>query len=154
MYRTEPDNTFALITLTTHTCKNFFKILQDSSNSSTCALCSKCREFKDIKYEFSSFLWISQRFSTLGFRRPLAAKTLAGSLGGDQYGRINSSHSVIQEFARSNWMGLSGGDQSRRINSSHSIIQEFVRFVCSDWMGGYQTCQNNFPACQNNFHTC
>ena len=38
---------------------------------------------------------------SLGFRRPSAAKTLAGSSGGDQSGRINSSHSVIQEFARS-----------------------------------------------------
>ena len=64
----------------------------------------------------------------LGFRRPSAAKTLAGSWGGDQSGRINSSHSVIQEFARSDWMRLSGGDQSERINSSHSVIQEFARF--------------------------
>ena len=46
-------------------------------------------------------------------------------------------------------MGLSGGYQSGRINSSHSIIQEFAR---SDWMGlsgSDQTCQNNFPTCQN-----
>ena len=50
-------------------------------------------------------------------------------------------------------MGLSGGDHSERINSSHSIIQEFAHFACSDWMGLYwmglsggdQTCQNNFP---------
>ena len=69
-----------------------------------------------------------QHFDQLGFRRPSAAKTLAGSWGGDQSGRINSSHSVIQEFARSDWMRLSGGDQSERINSSHSVIQEFARF--------------------------
>ena len=62
----------------------------------------------------------------------LTSSSLAGSSSGDQSGRINSSHSAIQEFARSDWMGLSGGDQSRRINSSHSIIQEFAR---SDWMG-------------------
>ena len=48
----------------------------------------------------------SLSLSLLGFRRPLAAKTLAGSSGGDQSGRIISSHSVIQEFARSDWMGL------------------------------------------------
>ena len=55
---------------------------------------------------------------------------LAGSSGGDQSGRINSSHSIIEElarFARSDWMGLSGGDQSGRINPSQSIIQEFAR---------------------------
>ena len=46
--------------------------------------------------------------------------------GGYQSGRIISSHSIIQEFARSEWMGLSGGDQSRRINSSHSMIHEFT----------------------------
>ena len=63
---------------------------------------------------------------------------LAGSLGGDQSGRINSSHSIIEElarfarFARSDWTGLSDGDQSRRINSSHSMIHKFKR---SDWMG-------------------
>ena len=34
---------------------------------------------------------------------------LAGSSGGDQSGRINSSHSMIHEFARSDWMGLSAG---------------------------------------------
>ena len=89
-------------------------------------------------------------YKELGFRWPSAAKTLAGSSGGDQSGRINSSHSAIQEFprfARSDWMGLSGGDQSERINFSHSIIQEFAR---SDWMElsvGDQTCQNNFPTC-------
>ena len=58
-----------------------------------------------------------------------------GLSGGDQSGRINSSHSIIEElarFARSDWMGLSGGDQSGRINSSHSMIHEFKR---SDWMG-------------------
>ena len=52
------------------------------------------------------------------------------SLGGK-----NSSHSIIEElsrFARSDWTGLSGGDQSGRINSSHSMIHEFKR---SDWMG-------------------
>ena len=32
IYRTKPGNTFAWITLTTHACKNFFKILQGSSN--------------------------------------------------------------------------------------------------------------------------
>ena len=37
---------------------------------------------------------------------------LAGSSGGDQSGRINSSHSIIEELARSDWMELSGGDQS------------------------------------------
>ena len=74
-----------------------------------------------------SILYISILYK-LGFRRPSAAKTLAGSWGGDQSGRINSSHSVIQEFARSDWMRLSGGDQSERINSSHSVIQEFARF--------------------------
>ena len=31
-YRTKPGNTFAWITLTTHACTNFFKILQGSSN--------------------------------------------------------------------------------------------------------------------------
>merc|ERR1712139_589234 len=49
---------------------------------------------------------------------------LAGSSGGDQSGRINSSYSIIEElarFARSDWMGMSGGDQSGRINSSHSM---------------------------------
>ena len=54
-------------------------------------------------------------------------------------------------------MGLTGGDQSGRINSSHSIIQEFERFARSDWMGlsgGGQTCQNNFRICKNNFPTC
>ena len=73
----------------------------------------------------------------------MATKTLAGSWGGDQSGRINSSHSVIQEFARSDWMRLSGGDQSERINSSHSVIQEFARFkglfiyyIISDGGGG------------------
>merc|ERR1719220_3274989 len=71
---------------------------------------------------------ILKLFHQLGFRRPSAAKTLAGSWGGDQSGRINSSHSVIQEFARSDWMRLSVGDQSERINSSHSVIQEFARF--------------------------
>ena len=58
--------------------------------------------------------------------------------GGDQSGRINSSHSAIQEFARfarSDWMGLSGGDQSGRINSSHSIIEELASFTRSDWTG-------------------
>ena len=34
MYRTEPGNTFAWITLTTHSCTNFFKILQGSSDFS------------------------------------------------------------------------------------------------------------------------
>ena len=69
--------------------------------------------------------------------------------GGDQSRRINFSHSINEELARSDWMGLSGSDQSGRINSSHSIIQEFAR---SDWMGlsgSDQTCQNNFPTCQN-----
>ena len=50
-------------------------------------------------------------------------------------------------------MGLSGGDQAGRINYSHSIIQQFAR---SDWMGlsgGDQTCQNHFPTCQNNYGT-
>ena len=51
-------------------------------------------------------------FGILGFRRPSAAKTLAGSSNGDQSGRINSSHSIIEELARSDWMELSGGDQS------------------------------------------
>ena len=80
--------------------------------------------------------------------RPLPAygqHGLAGSSGGDQSGRINSSHSMIHEFARfarSDWMRLSGGDQSERINSSHSIIDNF------------STCQNNFSTCQNNFSTC
>ena len=53
-------------------------------------------------------------FKILGFRRPTAAKTLAGSSGGGQSGRINSSHSIIEElacFACSDWMGSSGGDQ-------------------------------------------
>ena len=53
---------------------------------------------------------------------------LAGSSNGDQFGRINSSHSIIEELARSDWMGLSGGDQSGRINTSHSIIEELARF--------------------------
>ena len=57
---------------------------------------------------------------------------LAGMSNGDQSGRINSSHSFIEELARSDWIGLSGGDQSERINSSHSIIEELAR---SDWMG-------------------
>ena len=30
-----------------------------------------------------------------------------------------------QEFARSDWMGLLAGDKSERINSSHSIIDNF-----------------------------
>ena len=34
---------------------------------------------------------------------------LAGSSDGDQSGRINSSHSMIHKFKRSDWMGLSGG---------------------------------------------
>ena len=34
IYRTEPGNTFAWITLTKHACKNFFKILQGSSDFS------------------------------------------------------------------------------------------------------------------------
>ena len=67
-------------------------------------------------------------FDSLGFRWPSAAKTLAGSSNGDQSGRINSSHSIIEELARSDWMGLSGGDQSGRINTSHSIIEELARF--------------------------
>ena len=37
-------------------------------------------------------------------------------------------HSIIEELARSDWMGLSGGDQSGRINTSHSIIEELARF--------------------------
>ena len=65
-------------------------------------------------------------FIKLGIRQPTAAKTLAGSWGGDQSGRINSSHSVIQEFACLDWMGLPVGDQ---------------------------TCHNDFPTCQNNFCT-
>ena len=76
-----------------------------------------------------------QGFVSLGFRRPTAAKTLAGLSGGDQSGRINSSHSIIEElarFARSDWMGLSVGDQSGNINSSHPINEELAR---SDWMG-------------------
>ena len=47
--------------------------------------------------------------------------------------------SIIEELARSDWMGLSGGDQSWRINTSHSIIEELAR---SDWMelsGGDQS---------------
>ena len=71
----------------------------------------------------------SSLLSLLGFRRPSAAKTLAGSLGGDQSGRINFSHSINEELARSDWMGLSGGDQSGRINSSDSIIEELARFA-------------------------
>ena len=62
---------------------------------------------------------------------------LAGSLGGDQSGRINSSHSIFEElarFARSDWMGLSGGDQSGRMNSSHSIIEELACFLTSQKM--------------------
>ena len=59
----------------------------------------------------------------------MAAKTLAGSLGGDQSGRKNFSHSINEELARSDWMGLSGGDQSGRINSSDSIIEELARFA-------------------------
>ena len=35
-------------------------------------------------------------------------------------------------FARLDWMGLLGGDQSGRIKSSHSIIRVFAR---SEWMG-------------------
>ena len=59
----------------------------------------------------------------LGFRRPSPAKTLAGSSDGDQSGRINFSHSINEEFARSDWMGLSGGDQSRRISSLSLLWQ-------------------------------
>ena len=84
---------------------------------------------RDVAKKKNGKMW---EFFPLGFRRPSAAKTLAGSWGGDQSGRINSSHSVIQEFARSDWMRLSGGDQSERINSSHSVIQEFKRFARSD----------------------
>ena len=54
-------------------------------------------------------------------------------------------------FGRHGLAGSSGGDHSKRINSSHSIIQEFARL---DWMGlsgGDKTCQNNFPTHQNNF---
>ena len=101
------------------------------------------------------------------------------SSGGDQSERINSSHSIIQEFAHSDWMGLSGGHQSGNINSSHPINEELARFARSDWMrlsGGNQserinsshsiidhfstcqnyfsTCQNSFPTCQNKFSTC
>ena len=41
-------------------------------------------------------------YKELGFRWPSAAKTLAGSSGGDQSGRINSSHSIIEEL-RTGW---------------------------------------------------
>ena len=41
---------------------------------------------------------------------------IAGSSGGDQSGRINYSHSIIQEFARLDWMGLSGGDKTSQNN--------------------------------------
>ena len=34
----------------------------------------------------------------------------------------------FERFARSDWMGLSGGDQSGRINTSHSIIEELTHF--------------------------
>ena len=51
--------------------------------------------------------------------------------------RINSSHSVIQEFA---W-----------INSSHSIIQEFRLDGIVGRYDSFYTCQNNFPTCQNIF---
>ena len=44
----------------------------------------------------------------------------------------NDDDNDEDDGARSDWMGLSGGDQSERINSSHSIFEEFAR---SDWMG-------------------
>ena len=68
--------------------------------------------------------WSSQK-SKYQYKDP--SWLLTRSWGEDQSGRINSSHSAIQEFARSDWMGLSGGAQ---------------------------TCQNNFPTCQFNFPTC
>ena len=104
-----------------------------------------------------------------------AKQPCAKYCGGDQSGRINSSHSIIEElarFARSDWMGLSGGDQSGRINSSHSMIYEFACFAPSDWMGlsggdqserinsshsiidNFSTSQNNFSSCKNNFSSC
>merc|ERR1711953_224165 len=98
----------------------------------------------------------------------LARSDWMGLSGGDQSWRINSSHSIIEEFARfarSDWMGSSGGDQSGRINSSHSMIHKFARFARSDWMrlsGGDQSERRNsshsiidhFSRCQNNFSTC
>ena len=49
IYRTEPGNNLAWITLTTHAHTNFFKILQGSSDP-TCAIFSKCVGFNDIKH--------------------------------------------------------------------------------------------------------
>ena len=76
IYSTEPGNTFARITLTTHACT---KVLQISVRPNMCYIFffSKCRRFKDIKsnrtlpcvmrissyLHFSSFLLISLHFS-------------------------------------------------------------------------------------------
>ena len=59
---------------------------------------------------------------------------------GGQSGKINSSDSIIREFARSDWMGLSGGDQTCQNNFS----------TCQNH---FCTSQNNFPTCQNYFCT-
>ena len=61
--------------------------------------------------------FLIRRTKTSGKPRPTRSDNfvsffskLAGSSGGDQSGRIISSHSIIEELARSNWMGLSGGE--------------------------------------------
>ena len=61
-------------------------------------------------------------------------------------------------YGRHGLAGSLGGDQSGRKNSLHSIIEELARFARSDWMGllgGDQTCQIKCPTCQNdNCPTC
>ena len=49
----------------------------------------------DISLEYKSEINI---FILLGFRRPSAAKTLAGSSDGDQSGRINSSFELTAKI--------------------------------------------------------
>ena len=59
---------------------------------------------------------------------------------GDQSGKINSSDSIIWEFARSDWMGLSGGDQTCQNNFPPDNII-FCVCVTKNWpnlfLGGY-----------------
>ena len=107
-------------------------VLSNSKNKKTSSFSSNfsiSRAFSPSILSHSTSLAVSRitlassSLSSLGLSR----HGLAGSSGGDQSGKINTSHSIIQEFARSDWMGLSGDDQ---------------------------TCKNNFPSSRNNFPTC